>query len=143
MKRLLSFVPFFPVAAFLLLFVAVNARAEDKAADVNGTWTWTTPGRNGGEGREQSLKLKAEGDKVTGALSGRRGNDTKIENGKISGNDLSFEITREFNGNSFTAKYKGKVSGDTITGKVEMQGRDGQPRQRDWTAKRKTEKKSS
>jgi len=29
------------------------------------------------------------------------------------------------------------VSADAITGKVEMPGRDGQSRERDWTAKRK------
>jgi hypothetical protein len=133
MKRLLTLIP---VVASLLCFVAVS-RAEDKKADVTGTWTWTVPGRNGGEPREQTLKLKSEGDKITGTLAGGRGGEAKVENAKLTGNELSFEVTREFNGNSVTTKYKGKVEGDTITGKVEMRGRDGQPRDRDWTAKRK------
>ena len=134
MKRLLTVIP---VALSLLFFVAISARADDQKADVNGTWTWTVPSRNGGEPREQSLKLKADGDKVTGTVSGFRGGENKIEHGKLSGDELTFDVTREFNGNSFTIKYKGKVSGDTITGKIESPGRDGQTRTRDWTAKRK------
>ncbi len=138
MKRLSSIIL---VAAALLLFVGVSARAEDKKADPNGTWTWTMPGRDGNPGREQVLKLKVEGDKLTGALQGGRGGETKIEHGKVNGDEISFDATREFNGNSFTAKYKGKVSGDTITGKISTE-RDGQTRDRDWTAKRKTEAKA-
>ena len=113
--------------------------------------------RGGGQGggnanatpRKTTLKLKAEGDKLTGSVSqpafGRRGGgdggtppapvETKISNGKISGDQISFDVTREFQGNSFTAKYSGKVEGDTITGKVETE-RNGQTNSRDWTAKR-------
>ena len=74
-------------------------------------------------------------------MSGRQGgNDTQIANGKIKGDEISFDVTREFQGNSFTTKYTGKVAGDTITGKIATE-REGQTRERDWTAKRKTEEK--
>src|SRR5262245_40215901 len=143
MKRLATLVQ---LTACLLFFVGVTARAEDKKADPTGTWTWTTPGRNGGPDREQTLKLKAEGDKLTGTMSaparGGESRETKIEHGKITGDEISFDVTREFNGNSLTAKYKGKVSGDTITGKVSTE-RNGESRDRDWTAKRKSEAKKS
>ena len=49
-------------------------------------------------------------------------------------------MTREFNGNKFTTKYAGKISGDTIKGKAESE-RDGQARSRDWEAKREAAKK--
>jgi hypothetical protein len=44
-------------------------------------------------------------------------------------------VTRERDGNKFTIKFKGKVSGDTIKGKSEID-RDGQTQSRDWEAKR-------
>jgi hypothetical protein len=137
MKRIII-----PIAAALFLLAGITAQAQDKKADPTGTWTWTMQGRDGGPGREQSLKLKVEGDKLTGAIvspardGGTR--ETKIENAKITGEEISFDVTREFGGNSMTSKYKGKVSGDTITGKISTE-RNGETRDRDWTAKRKKE----
>lgn len=141
MKRLATIVQ---ITACLLFFVGISARADDKKADPTGTWSWTTPGRNGGPDREQTLKLKADGSTLTGTLStpGRNGEtrDTKIDHGKVTGDEVSFDITREFNGNSMTTKYKGKVSGDAITGKISFE-RNGETRDRDWTAKRKSDTK--
>ncbi|MFM1768738.1 MAG: hypothetical protein RJA22_1267 [Verrucomicrobiota bacterium] len=117
------------------------AQAADKA---DGKWTWTMPGRGGGEGRKVTLTLKTEGEKLTGNLSnpGRQGGDareTPIEDGKIQGNELSFKATREWNGQKMVVKYTGKVEGDTIKGKLETE-RDGESRSRDWEAKRETAK---
>ena len=123
---------------FALGFLS-QTKAEDKKADPSGTWTWTTPGRNGNPGRKATLKLKAEGDKVTGKVTspGRQGaeNETEISDGKLKGDEVSFNVTREFNGNKVVMKYNGKVSGDTIKGKVESE-RNGNPQSRDWEAKR-------
>ena len=126
------------------LMLAPTTQAQDKKADAAGTWTWTVPGRNGGPDRKSTLKLKAEGGKLTGTVStpGRQGatQDTNIEDGTVKGDDVSFKVTREFNGNKFTQKYTGKVSGDAIKGKVEFE-RNGETQSRDWEAKRETEKK--
>jgi hypothetical protein len=46
--------------------------------------------------------------------SGGRGGEVEISDGKVSGDDISFNVVREFQGNSITTKYKGKVSGDSI-----------------------------
>lgn len=128
----------------LLLGAVVLAQAEDKKVDPTGTWMWTTPGRNGGPDRTNTLKLKVEGDKVTGTITsparGGTTTDTTIEEGKVTGSDISFKATREFNGNKLTFKYSGKVSADSIKGKVEFE-RNGQPDSRDWEAKRQAEKK--
>jgi len=125
--------------ALLSLAVVSQIQAQDKKADPNGTWTWSTPGRDGGEPRKSTLKLKAEGEKVTGTLSapGRQGAQSNVEitNGKIKGDEVSFDVTREFNGNKVTAKYSGKISGDSIKGKFETE-RDVNKRERDWEAKR-------
>jgi len=140
LKQQLSLV----VCALLGLAAVTTARAEDKKADPSGTWTWSTPGRDGGEARKSTLKLKAEGEKVTGSIAspGRQGGEareTPIENGKIKGEEVTFDVTREFNGNKVTMKYSGKIAGDTIKGKVETE-RDGNTRSRDWEAKREAKK---
>ena len=109
------------------------AIAADKKADPAGTWKWSMTGQNG-QVRETTLKLKLDGEKLSGTVSGR-GGDTAIEEAKIKGEDISFQVTREVNGTKFTAKYNGKISGNTIKGKVETD-RDGQARSRDWEAKR-------
>ena len=91
-----------------------------------------------------SLKLKVDGEKLTGTLSspGRDGatTETAIAEGKVKGEDVSFTVTREFNGNKVVSKYSGKVTADTIKGKIESE-RNGQAQSRDWEAKREAEKK--
>jgi len=130
--------------AILALGAVSQVQAQDKKVDPTGTWTWTTPGRNGGPERKSTLKLKLEGDKLTGSVSapGRQGaqNDTAIENGKLNGDIVSFTVTREFNNNKVTQKYNGKITGDTIKGKIEFD-RNGEAQSRDWEAKRQTENK--
>ena len=108
------------------------ARAADNPT---GTWKWEVKFND--QSREVTLKLKLEGDKLTGSMSGRNG-DTAIEDGKYKDGDISFSVTRERNGNKMTSKYSGKLSGDTIKGKTEFE-RNGQSQSRDWEAKRAKE----
>ena len=119
--------------------------AADAKGSPTGTWTWTTPGRDGGEGRTTTLKLKAEGEKLTGKVSspGRQGraNEVDITEGKVKGDEISFTVTRETQNGKFSQKFVGKLAGDTIKGKIETE-RDGNTRSRDWEAKRQTEKTS-
>ena len=126
-------------AAILLLTASVQA------ADPTGTWTWSTPGRNGGPERVSTLTLKADAATLTGKLSvpGRDGSpvETPIADGKIDGDNISFDLVRSYNGNSSTNKYSGAVTADKITGKVESVNRDGQPQSRNWEAKRVTDAK--
>ena len=128
------------VSCSLLVLGTVAQAADEKKSDPTGVWTWTQPGRQGGADRTNTLTLKMDGDKVTGKLStpGRGGQsmDADIKDAKLAGDDLSFSVTREFNGNSITTKYTGKVSGDTIKGSTEFD-RNGEPVKRDWEAKRK------
>jgi hypothetical protein len=131
-------------AVLALGFLSVS-QAQEKKADTTGTWTWTRPGRNGGAEQKMTLKLKVEGDKVTGKLTspGRQDGtpvETEIKDGKIKGDEISFSITREYNGNTMTQKYSGKVTADAIKGKIDSE-RNGQAQSRDWEAKKVTEKK--
>ena len=122
------------LAACVALMAAGTASAQDKKPEITGTWKSSFTNNQDGQVRESTFKLKAEGEKLTGTVSGRN-NDTPIAEGKIKGEEISFQVTREFNGNKFVTKYSGKVSGDTIKGKSESE-RDGQTRTRDWIAKR-------
>ena len=121
-------------AAFVLAFIGMSAsaRAADKP-NPTGTWKWTA--KMGDQTVERSLKLKLEGDKLTGTMPGRDGKETSIADGKFKDGELSFSVTRERDGQKMTSKYSGKVSGDTIKGKVEFT-REGQTQSRDWDAKR-------
>jgi hypothetical protein len=98
-----------------------------------GTWKWTT--MFGDNTIESTLKLKAEGETLTGVYVGRNNTETPIEDGTFKDNKVSFKVTREFNNNKFTIKYSGTVSGDSIKGKTEFE-REGQTQSRDWEAKR-------
>ena len=123
----------------LISFAVLGLTASLWAQSPAGTWTWSTPGRNGGEPRKSTLKLKVEGEKLTGTLSspGRQGaaTDIEISDGKVKGSDISFKVTREFNNNKFVMNYSGKVDGDVIKGKIESE-RNGNTNSRDWEAKR-------
>ena len=119
------------LAAFVVVgFLAATAQA----ADPNGTWKWKRMGQNGQE-FEMSLDLKSEGEKLTGQIALPMGDKVEIKDGAFKNDEVSFTTTFEFNGNSITVKYKGKVEGDTIKGKTERE-RNGEVMSRDWEAKR-------
>ena len=77
---------------------------------------------------------KAEGEKLTGSI-GRNGQTTEIMNGTFKAGEVAFTVVRERNGQSITSKYKGKVEGDAISGKIEFE-LNGESRSFDWNAKR-------
>jgi hypothetical protein len=141
MQRIFAKLTSIVLGAVLALGGISTAAAEDKAPDATGNWTWTVPGRDGGADRKMTLALKQEGEKLTGKLSspGRDGGaarETEIADGSVKGADVTFSVTREFNGTKRTSKYTGKLSADAITGKVESKDRDGNDQSRDWTAKK-------
>jgi hypothetical protein len=126
MARLLGFAT---TGLVCLLTVNVAQAAEDPT----GTWKWTVTFND--QTREQTLKLKLEGDKLSGSMLGRNNQETAVEDASFKENVVSFKVTRERNGRKFTSKYMGTVSGDEIKGKIESE-RDGKTNSRDWTAKR-------
>jgi hypothetical protein len=116
------------------------------------------PGGGGGGGnmppRIVTLDLKADGAKLTGtilqpAFRGRGGGGggggeappaptpVQISNGKVDGNNVSFEVTRDMGGNPMTTKYEGVVSGSEMKLKVTSPGfQGGDPRVTEATAKK-------
>jgi len=128
----------------LLLVVALAVFA----ADITGKWTYETAGRNGGQARTTAMNLKADGAKLTGTVSGgaggRRGGgnapaDVEISNGKIDGNNVSFEVKRTTQNGDFVTKYEGTMNGDELKLKVTRPGfNGGDPTTSEVTAKRST-----
>lgn len=105
-----------------------------QAADASGTWKWSFTTQNG-DTITSTAKLKQEGNKLTGTYVGRGGTETQIEEGAIKDDQVSFKITRERDGQKFTLKYRGKLAGNSIVGKMDFE-RDGETTSRDWEAKR-------
>jgi len=114
-----------------LLAVAGMVRADDKP-NPNGTWKYTA--EVNGQSIDVTIKLKLDGDKLTGSVS-VLDTETKIEDAKYKDGEVSFTVNREANGTKFTIKYKGKIMGDTFKGKRELE-RDGQTNTREFEAKR-------
>ncbi len=123
----------------IMLIVAMVAMAADA---VTGKWTMEQAGRNGGPARVSTFDLKADGAKLTGTMTmpGFQGGDpmvSPISNGKVDGNNVSFEVTRDFGGNSMTTKYEGTVNGSEMKLKITMPGfGGGEPRTMEGTAKK-------
>lgn len=119
----------------LLAAAALTTLTLTSYADPTGTWTWSRPGRDGGAEVVTTLKLKVAGEKLTGTITGRPDTENEITKGTVKDGAISFEVTREFNGNSFTSKYAGKVEGDSLKGTI-TSSRNGEERSREWVATR-------
>lgn len=103
--------------AFAVVFASVLF-----AADVSGTWKGTSQSQFGTN--ERTFVFKVDGNKLTGETSSERFGKSTIEDGKVDGDNLSFTITVNYEGNDAKVSYKGKVSGDTIKFTVEVPGMD-------------------
>lgn len=95
------------IAAMLLALAPVAALA----ADFNGKWTAEVQGRNGMQ--TVTFDIHVDGSTVTGNITTPRG-EMDITNGKVDGDNISFDTTMSMNGNSFTMNYKGTADGDNI-----------------------------
>ena len=121
-------------AVICVLALAGMVRAEEKP-NPTGTWKYTVDVN--GQSLDVTIKLKLDGDKLTGTLTAG-GNETKIEDAKYKDGEVSFTAKPEFNENKITIKYKGTIKGDTFKGKRELE-RDGQTNSREFEAKRAKE----
>jgi hypothetical protein len=109
-----------------------KAKREGAAKSVAGTYKWTFTTQNGDK-MEPVLKLKQDGSKVTGTITSRDGSETAIKDGKLTGEDLNFDVVRDFGGNTVTFKYSGKLTETGIKGKTESNF-NGESQSRDWDA---------
>ena len=101
------------------------------AADVTGKWSAEMQGRDG-QKRVQTFDLKTDGEKLTGTVTSPMG-ERPIVDGKVTGDDVSFAVEVEFNGEKRKIQYTGKIVGDEL----KMKSGAGE-RVREFTAKRAT-----
>ncbi|MFO0891847.1 MAG: hypothetical protein U0790_22260 [Isosphaeraceae bacterium] len=84
---------------------------------------------------EVVLTLKQDGEKLSGKIKSPR-SELEIEDGKVQKGELSFCLTTNRNGNIIRTKYRGRIKGQDLKGKVEVE-RNGQfLRSVDWKAAR-------
>ena len=103
MRRLL-------VVALAVACTGVMGSAREDQDDPTGTWQWPTPKGVG------TLKLKLEGNKVTGVMV-RKAGDLKVEDGIFRGGAISFRVPGGTpGGQPMVHMYQGKLMGDTIKG---------------------------
>src|SRR4051794_21781798 len=113
------------VVCWLALIFASGALGQKSVA---GDWdaVFNTPGG------PQPLKLifKVDGEKLTGTAKRSRG-DVSLS-GTIKGEDIAFSYTIDYNGNTVTLTFSGKIKGDAMSGSVSFNDSAGD----DWSAKR-------
>lgn len=105
--------------ALTLISVALLSLAA-MAADASGTWTGTFHTREGGA-FETNLVLKADGNTLTGTWQQGNNDEIQIENGKISGDTVTWTITRGTGEKQRKINYTGKINGNSmhVTSQVE------------------------
>jgi hypothetical protein len=131
-------------AGAILLVAALAAMAADA---VTGKWRMEQEGFGGGPTRVSTFDLKADGATLTGTLTqpgfGQPGDapppptTTPISNGKVDGNNISFDVAMTFGDNSFTMKYAGAITGSDMKVTITVPGfQGGDPRTFEATAKK-------
>lgn len=115
----------------LLGFVAIFAAALS-AADISGTWKGTAEGPNGTI--ERTFLFKQSGASLTGETVSEFTGKSTISDGKVEGNNVSFTIVANFQGNEMKLSYKGIVENDDQM-KLDVSLPDGGP-QIQYVAKR-------
>jgi hypothetical protein len=108
----------FTMSAITLMVLVASALA----ADISGKWIVKA-----GES-EITLVLKADGAKLTGTLDNpQAGGPVDLKDGKIDGENVSFTIVRQMGEMDMKLLWKGKIAGEEIKFKREMQGGMGGP----------------
>lgn len=116
-------------ALFLVGFAIIGTgTAYAQKSTVAGDWdgSFNTPGG----ARPVKFVFKVDGEKLTGTAK-RSSGDVPLT-GTIKGSDINFSYTVDYNGNSLTLMFSGKVSGDNISGSVSFGGQADEA----WSAKR-------
>lgn len=114
----------------LALFVVLAAAAM--ASDLDGNWKATAEGPQGS--MERTFTFKTDGAKVTGETTSTTMGKSAINDGKVDGDTVTFNITIDFGGNPMKVEYKGKVSGKELKMTAQLSGGDGGGQAIEWKA---------
>jgi hypothetical protein len=103
----------------------------------NPTGTWNMSVEVNGKKQEFTLKLKLDGDKLTGAMVGKNGKESVLQNAKYKDGDMSFTIVRDEVGKKMPITVTAIAVGETMSGMADFT-LDGQEQNISWEAKRAT-----
>jgi hypothetical protein len=117
--------------ALAIVAVAAVLTLAAWASDVTGTWTMSTPGRDG-QMMERDITIVQEGNKIKVTMPGFRGGDPITGEGTLEGNAIAWKIVRQTPQGEMTVEYKGTVDGAAMKGTMKMMDRE-----IEWTAKKK------
>ena len=123
--------------ALVLGVCGLAGAADDKVVDPVGTWKCEY--EIGGQQRTSTLKIKKDGDKLTGTMRWPDQDETKLKDLKLKDGTLTFSAERRLAGrdDGITVEYKLKIDGDKLKGKgaAEFGGE-----KREWDIEGKREK---
>jgi hypothetical protein len=111
-----------------LAFLAAPLSAQDAAkvptAKVAGNWDFAFTSPQGAA--NWRIKFDQAGDTLSGSAATDFG-QLDVTNGWITGNDMSFTLNLNFNGQMIQVNFAGVVKGDTVQGNVDVPGAGIQP----------------
>jgi hypothetical protein len=114
----------FRILAVVVVLGMISAAAV--AADISGKWVTEVAGMGGGEPMKIFYNFKVAGTTLTGT-TGPEGMDSPISEGKIDGDNISFVVKISMGEMEMKMKMKGKIAGEEIKLKMEMEGGMGGP----------------
>lgn len=98
-----------------VLSAALALAVVAHAAPIDGKWLAEFESQIGQQ--KHTFELKADGEKLTGKVSGERQGEkfsTEIKAGKIVKDEVSFTETIKFQDQEIVIEYKGKLAGDEL-----------------------------
>jgi len=120
MKRLLGLV----ALAFLAAPVAAQDTTKVPTVNIAGNWDFSFTSPQGAA--TWRIKFEQSGDTLRGQASTDFG-ALDVTNGWITGNELSFTLNLNFNGQAISVNFAGTVKGDTAQGNIDVPGAGIQP----------------
>ena len=104
-----------------IVFMAVLVFAQE--SELTGPWQATL--KKGDRTGTSVMDLTVSGTQVTGTLSDPSGQIWQIENGKLEGDQLAFDVTAREHGGTKNIHFFGQVTADAITLHNESNGKQG------------------
>ena len=117
MKRMLKV----SAVAFVVFVLALGGVAQRRG--VSGHWATTLS--RGEQSMTLKMDLKVSGSSVNGMIDVAPDVTAEIQNGKLEGDQLTFDITAPEHGHTKSIHFTGNVDGGAITLRNESRGKQG------------------
>ena len=105
----------FAVASFCVIFTGLLL-----ASDISGNWTGAL--QAGDNPVPLTFAFKQDGEKLTGTVTHPDGPPLTLNDGKVTGDKLSFYVTAEMNGTPTKFTGEGVIKGEEITLTIKADG---------------------